>query len=901
MTDKKIRIVLDSRSAEKNAKNFDKTMVGAGASADKTAFSVNKLASAIGGLIAIQQVNRFFQDSIKTFGQFEQSMAKVRAITRATDQEFEQLTATAREMGATTEFTASQAAGGLQFLGQAGFTASEAIAALPQVLNLATAAGLDLANAADIASNIMSGYGIAAENSEKVTDLLAATASRANTNVSQMGDAMSFVAPVAASMGIEIEDTSAAIGALSDAGIQGGRAGTSLRRVITSLVNPLGQAKDTLKELNISMEEINPETNNLVDIISLLDERVTDGADAMRLFGEEGGPAFLALTEQLPRLRDLSTELRNVEGEAARMAETMRDTLTGDLNALNSATQDLQITLVDTFDKELRESVQNTTNVVRLLSDNMDNIATVVEYLAVILGTRLAVALTASAIAFARTQAGALKATVQVNAFGQVVSRTTALQNGFNMALRAGSRLMSLAGGLPGIIAIAATTFLTYRDNVKEATNANNILADSIEGVTRAQARQQIGNVQVAITKETLARRQLKQEIEDLENSLNSEREATLRGMVQREEDTARLSEAQVEYEKTSEKVRELTQRLADLKQITSGGDEYGFMPGEDPFEGGGSIGRSDANVRPSSGNSEESSRSENDGSDLQADMEATTAELQRQLEARRQISQLYREANLEDINHQFERERELLRVQTEERLVNLAAENETEKERRALRFEERLENMKLNEERERELKQEFKEQELTRDHLFEEQKNTIEEKAAEKRKQIAKQETDAKINTYSQMASAGLSIISAFGKKSVAMQRGVAILESGIAITAGVAKALNNPFPANLAFAAKVAAQGATLVSKLKSIGDSNSGGGGSVSTSTPNISSSTSASAESGRATISDTSQQRENKFVLDFRGLDDEDVLTGKMLKNITKKLEDGAEFGRAVYSE
>lgn len=168
--------------------------------------------------------------AIRVISEFDSGMSELAAVTRATAGEMAQLRDVAKDLGSTTEFTAKQAADGLTFLARAGFDAEEAMASIPAVLDLATASGMALGQAADIASNIMSGFGIEASNAANVTDVLAAASSRANTDVAQLGSAMSTVAPISAALGISLEDTAAAIGVMSDAGIQGERAGNPERK-----------------------------------------------------------------------------------------------------------------------------------------------------------------------------------------------------------------------------------------------------------------------------------------------------------------------------------------------------------------------------------------------------------------------------------------------------------------------------------------------------------------------------------------------------------------------------------------------------------------------------------------------------------------------------------------------
>lgn len=276
--------------------------------------------------------------SVMTFANFEKSMNKVAAISGATGKELDDLTGLAKELGATTKFSASEAADGMSFLAMAGFEVSDIMKAMPGMLDLAAASGMDLASTADIASNILTGFALEAGEAGRVADLLAAASSSANTDVSQLGTAMAYVAPVAAGAGISIEETSAAIGMLSDAGIQGSRAGTTLRNVISRLQNPVGEAKKVMEELGLSMDDLDPTTQSLADIMKTLEASGMDSAQAMRFFGQEAGPGITAMLAQgSDKLETFAAELANSEGAAADMAGIMSQGLAGAFVELQSA------------------------------------------------------------------------------------------------------------------------------------------------------------------------------------------------------------------------------------------------------------------------------------------------------------------------------------------------------------------------------------------------------------------------------------------------------------------------------------------------------------------------------------------------------------------------------------
>lgn len=530
------------------------------------------LAPALAGLGAAQQI----RSTISTFADFEQSMAQVAAITRATSAEMGRMTELARQLGSTTEFTASQAASGFRFLGQAGFSAAESIQALPDVLDLATASSLDLGRAADITSNIMSGFGIEASRASEATDVLAAISSRANTDVAQLGDAMSMVAPVAAGLGIEIGDAAAAIGILSDAGIQGGSAGAGLRRVLSSLSNPTTEAQNRIRRMGLTLEEVNPLTNSFTDVVRRLGDAGLETADALQIFGDRGGPAILALTKNSDNLDDLSESMRNAEGEAKRMADTMRDTLTGDLQSLGSAVQDLQISIGSAFNESNRAAVQSITDLVRALGNNMATVTTVAQAAAAIIGTRLVVALgsaaiakatatsasiaqarataatTAAEIAFLRTTQASLVAQMRSASSARVASsirqqlavNTTALTAATranaaavatlsvraraaaaSMAVLRGA--MALLGGPAGLAILAAGGIFLYTQRAREATQASLDYAESVETLAGrlndlgdAQRREAVAGIVKDFSRAREEAGRLEQDIADLQETI---------------------------------------------------------------------------------------------------------------------------------------------------------------------------------------------------------------------------------------------------------------------------------------------------------------------------------------------------------------------------------------------
>lgn len=278
-------------------------------------------------------------------GNFEAGMNKVQALSGATSQELADMRDLAKELGSTTQFSASEAAEAMSFLAMAGFDAQQTMDALPGVLKLAAAGGLDLATSADIASNVLSGFGLEVSELTRLNDVLANTMTSSNTNLEQLGSAFQYVGPVASSAGLSLEETAAAIGLLGNAGIQGEQAGTVLRGAIAGLLNPSNAVAEAMDRVGLSALDSSGNLLPLKDIISQLEESGASTADMMAIFGVEAGPGMQALVSQgSDALADL-TEKAGESGTAARIAETQMAGFNGGIAGLKSAFEGLMIAI----------------------------------------------------------------------------------------------------------------------------------------------------------------------------------------------------------------------------------------------------------------------------------------------------------------------------------------------------------------------------------------------------------------------------------------------------------------------------------------------------------------------------------------------------------------------------
>jgi len=303
---------------------------------------------------------------IKLISEFGTEMSTVGALTGATGETFKALEDQARQLGATTVLTATEAAGGMVFLARAGFTTAEIMKAIPDVLNLAVAGALDLARAGDIVSNVMRGFGVSADETSRFVDVLAKAAASSNTTVEQLGTAMSFAAPVAKAFGVSIEETAAAVGVLSNAGIQAERAGTGLRNILSTLALGSSATKKALKNVGLTLRDVDVRALGLSKVMKNLAKSGFDVKAALEAAGKRGGPAMEVLLRNIPELERFTQQFNEAGGFVKIMADRMKDNLAGDAKAAASAMQELVLATGESgFTGALREALQGLTGFLR--------------------------------------------------------------------------------------------------------------------------------------------------------------------------------------------------------------------------------------------------------------------------------------------------------------------------------------------------------------------------------------------------------------------------------------------------------------------------------------------------------------------------------------------------------
>ncbi|MDE6539912.1 MAG: phage tail tape measure protein, partial [Ruminococcus sp.] len=318
---------------------------------------------------------------------FESSMSQVIAtmgVTKDTMTEngeniYDKLSEKAKEMGSTTKFSASEAADALNYLALAGYDAEKACDALPQVLNLAQAGGMDLARTSDLVTDAMSALGIDAttENLQHFGDVLAKTASKSNTSVEQLGDALLVCGGQAKMSGLELNEMATMLGIFADNGIKGSEGGTALRNLLKNMYTPTSKAAQAMEQLGISASdavtgELRPVQEVLMDTMSAMES--LSEADRMQAMSDIFdvqvlASASAALNNSSDRFNELSAEIANCDGAMQQMADTMNDNLEGDLAGLNSSLEGLGVEVYESLSESLRYYVQTGTGYIRQVND----------------------------------------------------------------------------------------------------------------------------------------------------------------------------------------------------------------------------------------------------------------------------------------------------------------------------------------------------------------------------------------------------------------------------------------------------------------------------------------------------------------------------------------------------
>lgn len=332
------------------------------------------LKGTLGGLLLGYGIYRGIRDAIDNIVTFEQTMQTVRGVTRATTQDFALMTEEARKMGFTTRYTATQAAEGLLILSKAGFSAQESSEALQSVLNLAITATISMGEAANITANILRQFGLEASQAERVTNVLVTTSNSSNTNIEQLGQAMSFAGTLAAGFAESVESVSAALGVMADRGVKGMRGGTALRQIFVQLSKPTEDVQKLLRALNLTLRDVNPQAHSLVEIFEKLKGTGASTQELLKLFDVRTAPGAQALFGGLDKWKELEKLNIDLKDSAKKLAEVMDDSLYGAFRKMVSALQEVELQIGERgLVKSLRLVIDYTADVLRVFAGADDS------------------------------------------------------------------------------------------------------------------------------------------------------------------------------------------------------------------------------------------------------------------------------------------------------------------------------------------------------------------------------------------------------------------------------------------------------------------------------------------------------------------------------------------------
>ncbi len=338
---------------------------------------------AVGGAIAaagiaeaMKSIADAYSECVEIAGNFEQAMSAVEAIADSNISEMAALTAEAKELGATTKFTAQQSANAMEYMAMAGWDAQEMLGGMSGVINLAAAAGEDLAQVSDIVTDNLSAFGLKASDTAHFADVLAAAAANSNTNISIMGETFKSSSSVAGALGYSIEDVAVMVGLMANNSVKGSRAGTALRNIFNGLLGGVTLTAKAFGELDYSAVNSDGSMKGLMETVEDLRgyfsqmteaERVNNAMTIAGMRGYNGLLAILNATNE--DFQSLYASINNCNGAAERMAKVKLDNLNGDITLMNSAMEALQSTIGEQFNPELRELTQLKTELLNGLND----------------------------------------------------------------------------------------------------------------------------------------------------------------------------------------------------------------------------------------------------------------------------------------------------------------------------------------------------------------------------------------------------------------------------------------------------------------------------------------------------------------------------------------------------
>ncbi len=510
LSDESKRLATDMQELKKQEEQAAKEAEQFG-NKGSSAFEAVGSALATAGIAAgLKKIEDAYKQCVDISMQFNSTMSTVEALSGANASEMSTLSETAKNLGATTVYTANQSAEAMTYMGMAGWDAQQMVSGMDGVLNLAAASGEDLASVSDIVTDNLTAFGLTARDTAHFSDVLAAAATNSNTSVGIMGETFKGSASIAGALGYSIEDVATAVGLMANAGVKGTIAGTALKNTFNGLLNgatltgsALGEVEytaiksdGTLKSFGETIDELRGYFQQMTEA-----ERVQN---AMTLAGQRGYNGLLAIINATDAdYQKLSDSINNCTGAAQKMADIKLDNLQGDVTLLNSAADGLKMTIGDAFQNELRGIVQLGTKIITNINDFCEeNPGVVKAIMAVTAEIGLVVAgytafnavkkvkntLSALGTALETKNAAAVAAsTAAETAEAAAITKTTTAQKLKNAAVSAGQKALSVAKnplviGTASVAAVTAGIML-----VREATKQQEFSTLELSSATKDQ------------------------------------------------------------------------------------------------------------------------------------------------------------------------------------------------------------------------------------------------------------------------------------------------------------------------------------------------------------------------------------------------------------------------------
>ena len=337
----------------------------------------SKITSTLGSLGLSFGAFSFGRAALEAGGKFEDAMARVRAVSNATKSEFKAMEDEAQRLGATTKYSATDAANALENLVRNGLKPLDAAKAVGKTLEFAQANTIELAEAADIATNVMNGFGKSVTDLGNINDVLSSTAAHSATNVSDLAEALKIAAPIATTAKIGIEETNAALGTLANVGFKGTDAGTGVKQMLIAISSQSSEAAKTLKRYGANLNETTLKNDGLVKSLQKLkDSGIGNSiADLVSVFGKLAAPKAAALINNVDKLSELSTTLKNSQGENARMFEQSTGKYMNALHTLKSTWESVMISIFKKSEGGVVGFLNSVIGGLNYIKDNLTKIA----------------------------------------------------------------------------------------------------------------------------------------------------------------------------------------------------------------------------------------------------------------------------------------------------------------------------------------------------------------------------------------------------------------------------------------------------------------------------------------------------------------------------------------------